>query len=186
MSQNMGDSNWRKTTNRSQWGFCYAGSRIYAHRYTANQRCFAPLAMTCPGWTNITGLWSIPSAFYLYPVPPLAGYRAEVTRTISTTCPALREQKALNVIDNMRLRHSSIITTSFMICNLKNIFQLSILACTFLILSASTIAQDGTIYPLQAPAEPNAALKPWERDYRGNQKHSPHRQVFKNALKTNH
>ncbi len=43
-----------------------------------------------------------------------------------------------------------------MICNLKNIFQLSILACTFLILSASTIAQDGTIYPLQAPAEPNA------------------------------
>jgi acetyl esterase/lipase len=34
----------------------------------------------------------------------------------------------------------------------------SILACTLLILSAAVMAQDGTIYPLAAPPEPNAIL----------------------------
>lgn len=43
-----------------------------------------------------------------------------------------------------------------MICNLKNFTKASIVTYAFLILSASVLAQDGTIYPLQAPAEPNA------------------------------
>src|SRR5688572_17895779 len=34
----------------------------------------------------------------------------------------------------------------------------SILACALLILSAAAMAQDGTIYPLAAPPEPNAIL----------------------------
>src|SRR6188768_2608553 len=45
-----------------------------------------------------------------------------------------------------------------MICNLKSFAKSSILACTLLILSASAMAQDGTIYPLKTPAEPNAIL----------------------------
>src|SRR6188768_4426204 len=43
-----------------------------------------------------------------------------------------------------------------MICNLKSFVNSSLLACALLILAASAIAQDGTIYPLNAPAEPNA------------------------------
>ena len=43
-----------------------------------------------------------------------------------------------------------------MICNLKSFVKSSILACALLILAASAIAQDGTIYPLKSPAEPNA------------------------------
>jgi acetyl esterase/lipase len=43
-----------------------------------------------------------------------------------------------------------------MICNLKNFAKSSILACTLLISFASAMAQDGSIYPLQTPAEPNA------------------------------
>ena len=45
-----------------------------------------------------------------------------------------------------------------MICYLKNFAKSSILAYALLILSASAMAQDGTIYPLQTPAEPNAIL----------------------------
>ena len=45
-----------------------------------------------------------------------------------------------------------------MICNLKNFAKSSILACALLIISASAKAQDGAIYPLQTPAEPNAIL----------------------------
>src|SRR6187549_2436894 len=43
-----------------------------------------------------------------------------------------------------------------MICNLKSFPKSSILACALLILSATSMAQDGTIYPLQNPNEPNA------------------------------
>ena len=43
-----------------------------------------------------------------------------------------------------------------MICNLKSFVDSSFLACALLILAASAIAQDGTIYPLKSPAEPNA------------------------------
>src|SRR5678809_785669 len=43
-----------------------------------------------------------------------------------------------------------------MICNLKSFAKASILSCALLILSASAMAQDGTIYPLNNPAEPNA------------------------------
>ena len=43
-----------------------------------------------------------------------------------------------------------------MISNVKNLAQSAILACSLLISSASVFAQDGTIYPLEAPAEPNA------------------------------
>src|SRR6187200_1710398 len=45
-----------------------------------------------------------------------------------------------------------------MICNFKSIVNSFILACALLILSASAMAQDGTIYPLKNPAEPNAIL----------------------------
>jgi len=45
-----------------------------------------------------------------------------------------------------------------MICNLKSFAKSFILAYALLILSASAMAQDGTIYPLQTPAEPNAIL----------------------------
>lgn len=44
-----------------------------------------------------------------------------------------------------------------MTCNLKSLAKSSIFACALLI-SASVIAQDGTIYPLKTPAEPNAIL----------------------------
>src|SRR6186713_2049010 len=43
-----------------------------------------------------------------------------------------------------------------MTCNLKSFVKSSILAYALLILAASAIAQDGTIYPLKSPAEPNA------------------------------
>lgn len=43
-----------------------------------------------------------------------------------------------------------------MSCNLKSYTKSSILATALLILSALTMAQDGTIYPLDAPAESNA------------------------------
>ena len=42
--------------------------------------------------------------------------------------------------------------------DLKHFAKSSILACALLILSVYAIAQDGTIYPLKAPAEPNAIL----------------------------
>lgn len=45
-----------------------------------------------------------------------------------------------------------------MTCNLKTIAKSSAFATAFLILSVVTNAQDGTIYPLQAPPEPNAIL----------------------------
>ena len=45
-----------------------------------------------------------------------------------------------------------------MICNLKSFSKSSPLAWALLILSASAMAQDGTIYPLKTPAEPNAIL----------------------------
>jgi acetyl esterase/lipase len=45
-----------------------------------------------------------------------------------------------------------------MICNLKSFAKSSILAGSLLVLSASAMAQDGTIYPLNNPAEPNAIL----------------------------
>ena len=43
-----------------------------------------------------------------------------------------------------------------MSCNLKSYTKSSIVAGALLILSALAIAQDGTIYPLSTPAEPNA------------------------------
>ena len=43
-----------------------------------------------------------------------------------------------------------------MTCNLKSYLKSSILAGALLILSALAMAQDGTIYPLNTPAEPNA------------------------------
>lgn len=43
-----------------------------------------------------------------------------------------------------------------MACNLKRYTKSSIVAGALLILSALAMAQDGTIYPLKAPAEPNA------------------------------
>lgn len=42
--------------------------------------------------------------------------------------------------------------------NFKSFAKSSILACALLILSASAMAQDGTIYPLKTPAEPNAIV----------------------------
>lgn len=45
-----------------------------------------------------------------------------------------------------------------MTCNLKTFAKSSILATALLILSVVTKAQDGTIYPLKAPPEPNAIL----------------------------
>ena len=45
-----------------------------------------------------------------------------------------------------------------MTCNFKSFSKFSILACALLILSATAMAQDGTIYPLNNPAEPNAIL----------------------------
>ena len=45
-----------------------------------------------------------------------------------------------------------------MICNPKNFSKSYILAYALLIFSASAMAQDGTIYPLQTPAEPSAIL----------------------------
>ncbi len=45
-----------------------------------------------------------------------------------------------------------------MTCNFKSFSKVSILSCALLILSASVMAQDGTIYPLATPAEPNAIL----------------------------
>ena len=45
-----------------------------------------------------------------------------------------------------------------MICNLKSFAKSSILACALLILAASAIAQDGTIYPLKSPTEPSAIV----------------------------
>jgi len=42
--------------------------------------------------------------------------------------------------------------------DLKSFAKSSILACALLILSVSAMAQDGTIYPLNPPAEPNAIL----------------------------
>jgi acetyl esterase/lipase len=45
-----------------------------------------------------------------------------------------------------------------MTCNFRTCTKSSILAGALLILSASAIAQDGTIYPLAAPPEPNAIL----------------------------
>lgn len=41
---------------------------------------------------------------------------------------------------------------------LKSAGKSSILSCTLLLLSIAVMAQDGTIYPLKAPAEPNAIL----------------------------
>lgn len=49
----------------------------------------------------------------------------------------------------------SIINHIFMTYKLKSLVKLSILAA-LLILSASAMAQDGTIYPFKTPAEPNA------------------------------
>ena len=43
-----------------------------------------------------------------------------------------------------------------MTCNIKNLAQSAVVACALLIFSAPAMAQDGTIYPLEAPAEPNA------------------------------
>ena len=43
-----------------------------------------------------------------------------------------------------------------MICNPRNFPKLSILAILLLLLFKSGVAQDGTIYPLKTPAEPNA------------------------------
>ena len=43
-----------------------------------------------------------------------------------------------------------------MTCHLKNFALSSILVAGLLILAVSARAQDGTIYPLAAPAEPNA------------------------------
>lgn len=43
-----------------------------------------------------------------------------------------------------------------MICNLKSLVNASFLAAALLFVSALAMAQDGTIYPLDAPAEPNA------------------------------
>ena len=43
-----------------------------------------------------------------------------------------------------------------MTCNLKSYTKSSILAGALLILSALAMAQDGTIYPLNTPDEPNA------------------------------
>lgn len=45
-----------------------------------------------------------------------------------------------------------------MTCHLKSYTKSSILAGALLILSAFAMAQDGTIYPLSTPAEPNAIL----------------------------
>src|SRR6187551_249766 len=45
-----------------------------------------------------------------------------------------------------------------MTCNFKSLSKFSILACALLILSVTAMAQDGTIYPLNNPAEPNAIL----------------------------
>ena len=45
-----------------------------------------------------------------------------------------------------------------MICNLKIFAKAPILACALLVLSVSAMAQDGTIYPLETPAEPKAIL----------------------------
>jgi acetyl esterase/lipase len=45
-----------------------------------------------------------------------------------------------------------------MTCHLNSFAKSSIYAFVLLILSVSVIAQDGTIYPLAAPAEPNAIL----------------------------
>ena len=43
-----------------------------------------------------------------------------------------------------------------MTCHFKNLKLSSIIAFTLLLVVASAMAQDGTIYPLAAPAEPNA------------------------------
>ena len=43
-----------------------------------------------------------------------------------------------------------------MTCNLNNFAKVSLLAFSLMISSASAMAQDGTIYPLAAPEEPNA------------------------------
>lgn len=45
-----------------------------------------------------------------------------------------------------------------MTCHLRTFTRSSIVACALLILSASVMAQDGAIYPLAAPPEPNAIL----------------------------
>lgn len=43
-------------------------------------------------------------------------------------------------------------------CNCKNIAKWSTLVIFFLVIFKSGVAQDGKIYPLKAPAEPNAIL----------------------------
>jgi acetyl esterase/lipase len=45
-----------------------------------------------------------------------------------------------------------------MTCHLNSFAKTSIFAIAFFILSAAVMAQDGTIYPLNAPPEPNAIL----------------------------
>jgi acetyl esterase/lipase len=55
-----------------------------------------------------------------------------------------------------RLTKFSFLNHLFMTCNLNGYIKTSFLACAFLILSALAIAQDGTIYPLKTPDEPNA------------------------------
>jgi acetyl esterase/lipase len=52
--------------------------------------------------------------------------------------------------------HTFNIKHLFMTRNIRNLAKSSVLACGLLIFSASAMAQDGTIYPLEAPAEPNA------------------------------
>ena len=56
----------------------------------------------------------------------------------------------------MRFTYFSIINHISMTRNLKSYTKSSIIAGALLILSASAMAQDGTIYPLNTPAEPNA------------------------------